>query len=186
MRGRGFAGKVREALMALSKTSAEVTNADLAEKLDLVSGADKRPMYAAMRDMRKTGEVQRIRPGVHVYVGKNKPPEKKQIMWRLLRARKRVAIDDLVELAGVKRSYAREWLGSLVRQGVVVWYGNRSKPGKYVLKPSKDTVKMPENEEKAARLRALRRVKKKAALKAIDSAMDALNQARAAINEVKA
>ena len=40
-------------------------------------------------------------------------------MWRLLRARKVVSYDDLQELAGASRSYAREWMATLIKREVV-------------------------------------------------------------------
>lgn len=43
----------------------------------------------------------------------------KTIMWRLLRARKVVSYDELQELAGASRSYAQEWMATLVKREVV-------------------------------------------------------------------
>lgn len=43
----------------------------------------------------------------------------KTIMWRLLRARKVISYDELQELAGVSRSYAQEWMATLIKRQVV-------------------------------------------------------------------
>jgi hypothetical protein len=70
-------------------------------------------------------------------------------MWRVLRAKRTVTVEDLLMMAGAAGSYAREWLGMLEARGVV-----RKAGQKYVL--IKDHVEMPENDAKAERLRALR------------------------------
>jgi len=46
-------------------------------------------------------------------------PKLKTIMWRLMQNRKVVTYDDLQELAGVSRSYAQEWMATLVKREVV-------------------------------------------------------------------
>lgn len=53
----------------------------------------------------------------------------KTVMWRLLKIRKTMTYDDLQELAGVSRSYAQEWMATLIRRGVVKKLGS----GKYTL-----------------------------------------------------
>jgi hypothetical protein len=65
----------------------------------------------------------------------------KIIMWRLLKIRKTMTYDDLQELAGVSRSYAQEWMATLIKRGVVKKIGN----GKYRLIDSPRPEPEPEN-----------------------------------------
>lgn len=43
----------------------------------------------------------------------------KAVMWRLLQSGKVVTYDELQELAGVSRSYAQEWMATLIKREVV-------------------------------------------------------------------
>lgn len=187
MRTGGFAGRVRGALKLLN-CKAGVSNAALAEALDLVFDADKRPMYNAVRDMIRSGEVVRIAPGVHRYVGRPDPYEKQKVMWRLLRNRWRsgesTRVADMVELAGVSKNYAKEFFQRLARAGIVRRNGpHNNQPASYTL--LKETPEMPRDIEKAERLQRLREVKSLAneALDAIQESLDIAVAALAAIEE---
>ncbi|MBA3012941.1 MAG: hypothetical protein KKF12_18525 [Proteobacteria bacterium] len=50
---------------------------------------------------------------------KHEKTQIKTIMWRLLRSRKVVTYEDLQELAGASRSYAQEWMATLIKREVV-------------------------------------------------------------------
>ena len=97
-------------------------------------------------------------------------------MWRLLKMRRRVTVDDLVEMAGVSRDYAREWLLILVRREVARKIQEPGKAGLWVL--INDTAEMPLDENKAARLRGIRLKKKQviSKLDAIDTALGDIRQ----------
>ena len=178
--GWGFADKVRKIMVELGKGGREIAVADVALRLDLISKLEKRPVYGAMSDFMDAGEVERVRPGVYRYIGKKKDvPEKRVVMWRLLRARRMVTISDLEELAGVCGEYARQWLTMLIRRGIVVRIGE----DKYRLK--NDPVVMPEDEDKAEQLRKLR-ARNKQTLSAILAAQNALLAAGTAMTEAKA
>ena len=169
-----FAGKVRKLIAACPR---EFRTQEIAEKLDLVFDKEKQPLYQALRDFAETGEIKKIRQGVFVYKGRKNPAQFQEIMWRFLRARKKVTIDDLVEISGAERKYAREWLLMLVRREIVRKYKN----GNYLI--IKDTVDMPRNEEKAQRLRRIRAEKKKA-LDALDKVVVMALEARMAVVEI--
>lgn len=162
----------------------EFTLEDVALHLDLISGPEKKKLRSTLRDFSRRGEIQIVRPGVFVYVKsvEIRPAEKKRKMWSLLRSRRVVTTDELVALAGVTRGYAMEFLQVLVRQGVVKRIGKVTRPGKYQM--IKDLVKMPPNEEKAERMRALRVAKKKATV-AIDQAAESMIGATKALAELK-
>jgi len=78
-----------------------------------------------------------------------------------LRMRKRVTVDDMVEMAEVGASYAEEWLRMLARREVVRREDRPGRQSLWIL--IQDSLEMPEDEEKAAKLRDLR-AKKKAEL----------------------
>jgi len=176
--GRGYAEIVRSHLKTLGAGGREVTNKELADALDLVSDACKRPMYRVLADLRKQKEVRRVRPGVHVYIGKTTGDELRQKLWRVFRRLRTVTVDDLVELTGASEAYAKEFLRTLVKRGVARRIDDPRRQEKSKYQMVEDPVKMPENEEKARRLRELRRRKKGEALEALQSAEMAIKKAR--------
>ncbi len=116
-------------------------------------------------------------------------PNKREIMWRLLRMRRRVSVEDLMEMAGVSKDYAKQWLRVLVQREVVRKDQKPGLPGAWRL--INDQTEMPEDEDKAARLRNLRLQHKQAVnlidttIKSLQTASQALNQAREAINRME-
>ena len=159
-----FAGKVREIIQG---SPGPVGTQEIAERLDLVFDKEKQPLYQALRDLVSSGEIEKIKKGVFRYKGKQGPAQFQEIMWRFLRSRKKVTIDDLIEISRAEKSYVKEWLQMLVRREIVRKYKN----GNYLM--IKDPVDMPRNEEKAQRLRRIRAEKKKA-LDKIDKETDLL------------
>ena len=108
-------------------------------------------------------------PGVYNYRGKQGgKPEIQEVMWRLLRSRRTVTVEDLQEMAEAEESYVLEWLRMLIRRGIV-----RESGGSYQM--IKDTVEMPRNDEKAERLRRLR-AKWKAVKETVDEVFDELSE----------
>ena len=80
--------------------------------------------------------------------------------------RKRVSVEDLMVMAGASNDYAKEWLRALERQGVVAKQGAGNLDScTWAL--IKDTIEMPQNDAKAARLRDLRQTKKTQAMAAL-------------------
>lgn len=153
-RRRCFAGNVRAAIsQAVAAGVREIDLALLAKKLDLVSDTDKRPLYQAISDMRKRGEVARQRPGVYTYIGPKaiRQSAKKDVMWRVLRARRVVTVADLVELAAVSEAYAKEWLNMLTGHGVIRRIGAR-----FQMVEDPGPQGMPTDQGKADKLRKIR------------------------------
>lgn len=99
-------------------------------------------------------------------------------MWKLLRMRKRVTLDDMVEMAEVNRDYAREWLAALVKNEVARRIQRPDGSGLWVL--CVDSLEMPVDDDKAAKLRDLRQ-KKKAA---ITGKLDAIDTALAGVRQI--
>jgi len=171
-----FAGKVRKIMQDLK--GREISTQDIAVMLDMVSDADKRVLYRILIDFRHSDEIERVKKGVYIYKGKKCKPQLQEVMWRVLRDRRKVTVDDLVEMAGAEESYVKEWLQMLVRREIVRKYKN----GNYLM--IKDPVDMPRNEEKAQKLRRIR-AKKKKALDALDKAVTAALEARMAVVEIE-
>lgn len=170
-----MAGRTRAAMAALSQESETVTAQALAGYLGLKTHEERSPMYVALSDMKSRGEIQDagVR-GVYRFIALKKKPFLRTVMWRILRARKSVTVDDLMELAGASQFYAREWLGMLVKREIV----KKMKGGRYRL--LEDVVEEPVNTDRSERLKAWRK-NKKTTLAALDRASDAIDVARAAL-----
>jgi len=155
----GLAARARQAMKGVGEKGREFTIVDVADRLDLISDSDKRPLYRAFCDFARSGEIERVKTGVYRYRGPGggrKKPETRQVMWRLLRSRRVVTVADLQELSGAKEAYVLEWLQLMERNEIVKKIG----PRKYQL--ICDPVVMPDDGEKAARLRRIRQEKKQA------------------------
>jgi len=150
---------------------------EIADKLDRISYADKRPLYAALIELKKAGEIKRIERGKYIWAGKESgKPELRKVMWRFFRSERVVSVEDLQEIAGAKRSYVKEWLQMLCRNGIA---GKRGK--KYIM--IKDPVIMPDDNKKADRLKKIRQQKKEA-LAALRAADLAIRKARGMIEGI--
>lgn len=121
------------------------------------------------------GHLVRVRTGVYRATARpavGAGQSKYEVMWRLLRARRSVTVDDLQELAGVSREYAQRFCAAMVRHDAA----RRIAPGHYQL--SADTVRMPRDKKRAAE-------NKRRAMAAIDNAKQALDAAEVAIRDME-
>ncbi|NCC91718.1 MAG: hypothetical protein EOM10_00315 [Opitutae bacterium] len=119
---------------------------------DMIAGRKVRPMVQhALKDLLKAGEVLRADVSTYVWAGKKEPVQIRAKMWSILRSRRVVSIEDLMELTGSSRGYALQWTRTLARHEIVTV----QEDGRFRL--VKDTVEQPDNEAKAAQLRQLRR-----------------------------
>lgn len=157
-----FANKVRKIIKAHTGFSIKIP--EIADKLDIISKTGKQPLYNALIDLREAGEIIRIKPGEYKWASKPVKPQLREVMWRIFRAKKRVSIEDLRELSGASELYIKEWLGLLCRRGIA----RKTKAGIYLM--IKDPVIMPDDDEKADKLRKIRLRKKEEALAALDKA----------------
>lgn len=175
----GDTQRIRIALIKLSRGGKEVTNADLATALDMVFNNEKQTLYRTLRAFHKRGEIEKKRRGVYKYIGKTSKPQLQQIMWRALRARKTIEIDDLIEIAGASRAYIKEFLRMLVKREIVrlIRIGK-----KYKYQIINDPVIMPEDTDNAKKLRKLRQQKKAEALAALKEAESSIKKAKEIIN----
>lgn len=168
---QSFAGQIRSAFVALGP--GEITTDRIAEAIGLEEGERKR-LHTGLKDFVLRGEVERIGERTYRYINPTTPKFKKQVMWRLFRARRNVTLDDLQELAGASQNYAAEWLRNLVKIGVA---RKITKPGvKAVWQLIQDTVSDPETAENAKKLRMLRASKR---------AEEKLSEAKYALDRAK-
>ena len=165
-----FTGRIRKAARALAPNT--FTMRDVSIKADIRTRDEDLRARGVIHDLKKTGEIVNMSRGVYAYAGRQKgKPEIRERMWRILRARRNVSVDDLMELAGASESYAKEWLRMIERRGVI-----RAKNGRYRM--IEDPIDMPEDDAKAEALRRLRGTKKAQALEALDSASASIAYAR--------
>ncbi len=170
----GWTEKVRQAARGLEDFGLD----EMAERLGVQDYKTRRKLINTLSALVKSGEVERMGKASYRWAGKVAgQPSKQEILWRYLRARRAVTVEELQEVAGVTARYGREWLGFLVQQEMVKKAGDR-----YRL--VNDQMEMPRNEGKAERLRALRD-KKKAALAALDQVFVAVAEARMAVADLE-
>lgn len=172
-----FTDRIRTAAKALAPGT--FTKRDLSVKAEIKTREDDRRIGYVIHDMRKSGEIQSVTRGVYMYMGKaKKKKQTKDVMWRALRAMRNMTVEDLREMSGAGEGYAKEWLWMLKRRGVVA-----ERNGRYRLINDTGPNGMPENEEKAEKLRVLRLKKKEAALAALARAEAAIKEAREAMGD---
>ena len=159
-----------------------LTVADLTRETGFVGKGQPKKVATAIRDFVKRGEVEKTDidgTPAYRYVRRQSAPNKKQVMWRLLRARRRVSIEDLQELADVGEVHARKWISNLEDLEIVKKrQPNPNEPAFWHL--INDTVVEPETSQCAERLRLLRANKK--AAKQLDAARSALASVRMSID----
>ncbi|MFA5712497.1 hypothetical protein, partial [Mycolicibacterium sp.] len=136
-----------------------------------------RRLYRVVADLKRSGRLRHVGVGLYLPAGRaatgGRPDEDGRArMWRALRLRHKrgqgVQIADLARLAGVGPAYAKEFLATLCRRGIVSRIGRRL-PATYRL--AQDPVEMPAMAENAEKLRRLRRHR----------ALVEINEARAAL-----
>ena len=168
-----FENKVRKIIKDHAGKS--IKNLGMIAMLGIKTKAEKQSLYNALVDLRKSGEIIRIKKGEYKWLGKKADPQLREIMWHILRARKNITIEDMQELSGAAELYVREWLRMLCARGIVKKTGS----GKYSM--IKDPVIMPGDDKKADRLRKMRKQKKIEALAALTAADLAIKKARLTI-----
>ena len=130
--------------------------------LQLKTGQEHKRLLNTLCDLARSGKIVRVRQGVYAPAPAAGQPDKREIMWRLLKMRRRVTVEDLMEMADVSAAYAHEWLQLLVKREVVRAI---QEPGQMRWVLINDSAEMPQDSDKAARLRNIRLNKKKALAK---------------------
>ena len=186
MAHESFAKTVLDTLTRMAAgNEEEVSVTDLSSALMIQTRAEHKRMLNTLSELKKAGKVARVRQGVYALILRENQPQLREVMWRLLRMRRRVTVDDLVEMAGASVNYARDWLCMLEGREVVrkTSPGGASKPRVWQL--INDTVEMPEDTKQAEYLRELRKKKKQQALADLAAAQKLLGKAHQAITEME-
>lgn len=168
-----FAKQVRETLAELTADSGKAATTDeISIKLRLMTYSDHKRLINTLSEMSRDGKIERVGKGLYKSMQQTGKPNIAERMWSVLRMRKRVQVEDLMVMAGASNDYAKEWLRALERQDVVARQGEGNLDNCiWVL--IKDTLDMPQNAEKAERLRDLRK-NKKAVAQLLKSTADGL------------
>ncbi|MBA3007155.1 hypothetical protein KKC83_06840 [Patescibacteria group bacterium] len=176
MAQQSFAKTVSDTLQAAAQSGGGEADANkLSCLLHLQTRKDHKRLLNTLSDLARSGKIVRVRQGVYAPAPIAGQPDKREIMWRLLKMRRRVTVDDLVEMADVSHAYANEWLRLLVKREVVRMVHLLDGSGGWVL--INNCAEMPQDSDKAERLRNLR-LKKKKALARLDSISTALGEVR--------
>ena len=162
-----FAKQVRDALAELTEATGKAATTDeISIRLQLMTHKDHKRLINTLSEMSRDGKIERVGKGLYKSIPQGGKPNIAERMWSVLRMRKRVNVEDLMVMAGAGNNYAKEWLRALERQDVVVKQGEGNLDScTWVL--LKDSIEMPQNEDKAERLRNLRQTKKNQALAAL-------------------
>ena len=173
-----FANEVRRALTEIAPHGTPVGYDELAEKLGVSS---RRPIYRVVTDLVQAGEAKRLGPGQVQYFGKTWKPDLRDRLWSVVRMRKKVSIEDLMELTGAQRKTAVDFMAVLVRRGCVVPVESKG----LVWRMVKDTgPATPENTEKKDYMKRFH-ARRKEALAQLDAAGESLMAAAKAMIEAR-
>jgi transposase len=171
------------ALAICAENGGEATTDQVSIRMQAGDRTSHKRVLNILSDLLRQGRLSRVRQGVYgPPTGAPPPAQLAEVMWRILRMRRRVTVEDLVEMAGASRKYAMEWLRMLVKREVVVKH--QLTGGKAFWQLVNDQLEPPANTDKAASLRALRRKRKTNALKMIEEAKRALGLACEAVKEL--
>lgn len=171
-----FAGKIRTAAKMLNHFSV----GDLSNMIGVQTYAERGKIHDVISDMHQRREVARTGRGQYKYVGISHPPQKQAVMWRYLRSSRSfggVTIDELREASGASEDYVQEWLNLLISREIV----KRDKDRYQLLS---DPLEMPQNDEKAERLREIRLKKREKVLKSLAYAKEAISEAEELLKEM--
>jgi hypothetical protein len=169
MKPESLPSRAEVALWFLGKGEPVHVNA-VTERLGLAS-TDRRRVRAALGDLVKGGRAEKMGGGSWRPLRREPgQPEKKQIMWDYLRARRRVSKEELMQAADASEHTVKDWLQAYIRLGLVVNEAGPGKEGLYRL--IKDPVYMPADD--LGEIQRRKRQRHKAALASLDGAFAAV------------
>ena len=188
MAHESFSKSVLAAVSDLAASSGALagraTVGEISDALMIQTTAQHKRMLNTLSDLKNAGRIVRVSQGVYAPAKLESKPEIREVMWRLLRMRRRVKGDDLVEMAEAGTEYVSDWLHMLETRGVVRKISQGfGKPCVWQL--INDTIEMPVDTDNAARLRALRKKKKQQAMADLAAAQKLLGKAHQAITEME-
>lgn len=180
MAHQSFAKSVLDKALELAEAGNGQASGDaISSALFIQTKVQHKRVLNILSELSRDGKLRRISQGIYGPISASeKPVDKRLVMWRLLRMRKRMTLEDMMEMAEVSRRYAQEWLAMLVKRQVARRIEIGEGHGIWLLQ--NDTFDMPQDDDKAARLRDLRRSKKEA----IASKLDAIDTALAGVRQI--
>lgn len=164
---------LRTALELAGDNNGVVTSDALSIALGIKTRLEHKRLLNVLSELHLAGRLRRIETGRYSAPMWQPKPDRRQRMWRILKMRRRVQVDDLVEMAEVSRDYAKEWLRMLVKQGAVIKHQDPGGKGTWQLLG--DLTTMPEDTDKASRLRAIRKRQKQQLLAGCKSIHEGLS-----------
>jgi len=178
MAHKSFSKDVLHKVLELSEAgNGEVTCGDVSSALFMQTRVDHKRVLNTLSDLSRNGRLQRVRQGVYGPVSRDGQLEKREIMYRMLRMQKRMTVDAMMEsVDGVSRTYVKEFFRFLARVGWVRSIQSGNNPSIYVL--IKNTLEIPVDEDKAAKLREIRRKKKAQLTGKLDEIDEAVQSVR--------
>jgi predicted transcriptional regulator of viral defense system len=119
---------------------------------NLVPQHPERRIRGVITEFIKTGEIEKLGNGVYRYAGKTRRRTLLDVIWHLVRSRKRFSTDDIERLSSAARDTVLEYLHCLAHMG----YIRQARRGIWQLvnDPGPDT---PVNTTKCARLKRIRK-----------------------------
>ena len=186
MAHQSFSKTVLDKLSELAEAgNGEVHVTDLSDALMIQTTQKHKRMLNALSDLKKAGRIDRVRQAVYTRTPRTQEPDKREVMWRVLRMRKAVTIADLEELAGVSKFYAKEYLELLDRRGIVkrVVPPNPNHPHSWRM--VRADAEMPIDNDKAERYRKIRLQKKEEALADLAEAKKLIGKACRVIKDIE-
>lgn len=154
---------LRTALALAEQNGGEATVEAISRALNVQTRLQHKRLCNTLSELHLAGRLRRIEMGRYSAPTDPPKPDRRQQMWAFFRMRRRVQVDDLMEVAAVSREYAKEWLRMLVKQGAAIKQQRPGCKGTWQLldtEISKLPSASPVDTAKAARLRELRKQQK--------------------------
>jgi hypothetical protein len=143
------------ALAVAAANGGEVTGDQISTKLVVQTRVGHKRVLNLLSDLYRQGRLVRLRQGVYGPVpASGLILSKREIMKNVVNIRKRVTVADLMEMAGVGKDYAREWLKLMTDNGAL---RKEQAPGQAATWFRVRELELTDDTVKAERLREMRR-----------------------------
>ena len=155
------------ALELAAANGGEVTGDQISTKLVVQTRVGHKRVLNLLSDLYRQGRLARLRKGVYGSVPAiGRVLEKREIMKNVVNIRKRVTVADLMEMAGVSKDYAREWLKLMTDNGAL---RKEQVPGHPATWYRLHELELVDNTAKAGRLREIRTKRKSQMVQKLDA-----------------
>lgn len=178
MAHQSFMRSVLEAALTIAAANGGRASAgEVSSKLFVQTRLEHKRVLNILSQLSQQGRLARISQGVYGPIpASGKTLEKREIMKNIINIRKRVTVEDMVEMAEVTKEYAREWLRLMTVNGALrkeqapgmpaTWYRVR------------EITELPNDTGKAERLRQIRKQQKQQLTSRLDAIGDTIGEIR--------